>query len=507
MTPKRFHPQDIKAGLVVFLVAIPLCLGIALASGAPAFSGIIAGIVGGIIVGTISGSPLSVSGPAAGLTSIIITALGVLPSFEVFLAAVVIAGLIQLLFGALRLGLFAGFIPSSVIMGMLAAIGLILIMKQIPHAVGFDKDFEGDESFLQADGHNTFSELYYAFTNPNFGAVIICLIGIGILLLWDTRFFKSNRILSLIPSALLVVFAGVGLNMLFAGSFSEWEMKGDHLVTLPKINSVDSLVAEIRIPDFHTAINLPIVWVTAITLALVASIETLLSIEAADRLDPWNRTTPPNRELVAQGVGNIFSGMLGGLPVTAVVVRSSANITAGARTKVAAVTHGFFLLVSIMAIPSLLNLIPKSALAAILLMVGYKLTSFKIISKQIKKGMSQFIPFAITIVAILLSDLLIGILIGLVAGIYFVIKANFKSAVHLFRSGNNVLIKLNKDVSFLNKPEIRKKLNEVNDAELLLIDGTNATFIDRDVQEEILTFMEKAQNKNIKVELKNIIIQ
>ncbi|HRE75705.1 MAG TPA: SulP family inorganic anion transporter [Flavobacteriales bacterium] len=507
MTPKRFHPQDIKAGLVVFLVAIPLCLGIALASGAPAFSGIIAGIVGGIVVGSISGSPLSVSGPAAGLTSIIITALGVLPSFEVFLAAVVIAGLIQLLFGALRLGIFAGFIPSSVIMGMLAAIGLILIMKQIPHAVGFDKDFEGDESFLQADGHNTFSELYYAFANPNFGAVLICLIGIGILLLWDTRFFKTNRILSLIPSALLVVFAGVGLNMFFASSFPDWEMKGDHLVTLPKINSMDSLVAEIRIPDFHTAINLPIVWVTAITLALVASIETLLSIEAADRLDPWNRTTPPNQELVAQGVGNIFSGMLGGLPVTAVVVRSSANITAGARTKMAAITHGFFLLVSIMAIPSLLNLIPKSALAAILLMVGYKLTSFKIISKQLKKGMSQFLPFAITIVAILLSDLLIGILIGLVAGIYFVIKANFKSAIHLFRSGNNVLIKLNKDVSFLNKPEIRKKLNEVNDGELLLIDGTNATFIDRDVQEEILTFMEKAQNKNIKVELKNIIIQ
>lgn len=500
----KFYPQDIKSGIVVFLVALPLCLGIALASGAPAFAGIVSGVVGGIVIGALSGASLSVSGPAAGLTSIVLASINSLPSFEVFLAAVVLSGVFQLLFGALRLGAFAGFIPSSVIIGMLAAIGLILILKQIPHAVGFDKDFEGNETFLQSDGHNTFTEIYYALLNPSAGAVIICLLGIGMLLLWDTKFFKRNKILSAVPAALLVVIMGIGLNVLFKKYIPGWELSGEHLVDLPMISNMNDLTSQIRTPDFGTALGMSAVWITAITIALVASIESLLSIEATDRLDPSHKVTPANRELVAQGIGNAVSGMFGGLPVTAVIVRSSANISAGGKSKFSAIFHGFLLLGSIIAIPSVLNLIPKAALAAVLLMVGYKLTSVKVIRQQFKKGSTQFIPFFITVAAILVTDLLIGIVIGLVFGIFFVLKENFRSAIHVTHSGNNFLLKLNKDVSFLNKPLIREKLDAIPENTKVLIDGTQAGFIDLDVKEEIHSFIEKAKNKNIQVEIKNI---
>jgi MFS superfamily sulfate permease-like transporter len=415
MTKEQFHPlrnlkYDLPASIVVFLVALPLCLGIALASGAPLFSGIIAGVVGGIVVGSVSGSALSVTGPAAGLTTIVLASITRMGTFEAFLTTVFLAGLIQFTLGILKAGSIGNYFPSSVIKGMLAAIGIILILKQLPHAVGYDKDFEGDESFLQKDGENTFTEILNALSYVNFGAVIIFAASLLILILWERPFIKNNKFSTLLPAPLLVVLAGVLANMLFVGSFPDLAIEKEHLVSLPIADDLAAFASQFRFPDFSQILTKD-TWITAFTIAIVASLESLLSIDAVDKLDPFKRTSPLNRELQAQGLANTVSGLIGGLPVTAVIVRSSANVAAGARTRVSAITHGMLLLVTAFLIPTLLNKIPLASLAAILLMVGYKLAKPSLIVSMYHKGKDQFIPFAVTIIAILLTDLLIGITI------------------------------------------------------------------------------------------------
>ena len=403
---------DLPASIVVFLVALPLCLGIALGSGAPLFSGIIAGMVGGIIIGSLSGSQLSVSGPAAGLTAIVFAAITKLQVYEAFLLAVVLAGIIQMILGFLKAGILGDYVPNSVIKGMLAAIGIILILKQLPHFVGYDKDYEGDESFSQGDDENTFSAIFNSFDAITPAALIIGVISIIILIIWETKFFKSNKVLSLIPGPLVVVLLGVLLNYIFNinENYFHWGDRKVNLVTLPIAENASMFVSFFTFPDFSHIKN-PQVWISGLTIAIVASLETLLGIEAVDKLDPLKRVTPTNRELKAQGVGNMVSGLLGGLPLTSVVVRSSANVMAGAKTKISTITHGFLLLVSVYFIPDILNTIPLSALAAILIFTGYKLAKVGLFKDFYRKGIDQFVPFVVTVLAILLTDLLIGIVV------------------------------------------------------------------------------------------------
>jgi len=492
---------DLPASIVVFLVALPLCLGIALASGAPLFSGVIAGIIGGIVVGIASGSSLSVSGPAAGLTVIVFSAIEQLGSFSAFTLAVLIAGILQIILGYVRAGVIGHFFPVSVIKGMLAAIGLILILKQIPHALGYDEEFLGTINFKQFDGHNTFSELYYALINISLGPLIISLISLGILIFWDRPFMKKLTFTTILPGPLIVVFLGVTLNLLFMSIMPELTITQEHLVNLPVASSLSEFFTLFSFPDFSQITN-PGIYIVAFTIAIVASLETLLSLDATDKMDPYKRIAPTNRELKAQGLGNFISGLIGGLPLTAVIVRSTANVSSGARTKMSAFFHGIFLLVSVMTIPAILNMIPLASLAAILLMVGYKLNKPNLYQESFKKGLNQFVPFITTIIAILLTDLLIGISIGLVVGLYFVIKTNFHLNLIVARDQNNFLIRLNKDVSFLNKAFLRKSLEHIPDGAYVIIDGTKAVFIDNDIMETIHDFVETAPLKNIKVEIK-----
>lgn len=493
--------KDIPASVVVFLVALPLCLGIALGSNAPLFSGIIAGIIGGIVVGILSGSQLSVSGPAAGLTVIVAGAIGKLPAYEAFLLAVVIAGILQIVFGQLRAGVIGDFIPSSVIKGMLAAIGLILILKQFPHLVGWDADFEGDETFYQPDGENTFTELLSAFQHLTPIAVIIGSLSIAIQIVWDFPLIKSNRFLSLVPSALIVVVFGTGVNEWAKIYRPELALEASHLVTIPVSSSFTEFTSFFTFPDIAFLAN-PQVWITGVTLAIVASLESLLSIEASDKLDPYKRITNGNRELKAQGVGNIASGLLGGLPVTAVIVRSSANINAGAQSKLSAIAHGVLLLVCVYFIPDWLNHIPLSALAAVLIFVGYKLTKPQLFKEHLKKGIDQFVPFVVTIAAILFTDLLVGIMIGVVAGLFFIVKSNFKTSILFVSDGNNFLIRFRKEVSFLNKPILKEKFDSIPANSYVLIDATRSDFIDHDIVEIVNDFIVNASLRNIQVEIK-----
>jgi MFS superfamily sulfate permease-like transporter len=508
MSRKEFHPlqnlsSDIPSSLVVFLVALPLCLGVALASGAPLFSGIIAGIVGGIVVGAFSGSQLSVSGPAAGLTTIVFVSIGKLGSFEVFLSALVLAGLLQMLFGYLKAGSIGNYFPSSVIKGMLAAIGLILILKQIPHAVGYDTDFEGDQSFFQPDGENTFSELLTALNYLSFGAVTIAAFSLLLLICWE-RFTKKSKVLSFIPAPLLVVLGGIALNEIFAAFFPAFVVVKEHLVSLPVSENLNEFVTQFTLPDFSSILEKQTI-IVAVTIALIASLESLLSLEAVDKLDPYKRNSPLNQELKAQGIGNVISGLIGGLPVTAVIVRSSANVSSGAKTKASAIIHGILLLLSVMFIPGLLNKIPLASLAAILITVGFKLVKPSLVISMYKKGVDQFIPFIVTILAILFSDLLIGIGIGIATGIVFVLKTNFHKALFCVNEDSNVLIRLTKDVSFLNKALLRKTLREIPDGSFVIIDGSRSAFIDQDILELISDFRESAENRKIEVELKQSI--
>lgn len=506
MSRDQFNPlknfkHDIPASIVVFLVALPLCLGVALASGAPLFAGIIAGVVGGIVVGSVSGSALSVSGPAAGLTTIVLASITTMGSFEAFLVAVFLAGAIQFILGLLRAGTIGNYFPSAVIKGMLAAIGIILILKQIPHAVGYDKDFEGDESFFQPDGENTFSELVNAFAYLNPGAVIVFVVSIFILMLWERPMIKNAKFSTILPAPLIVVLLGISLNALYMQSVEALVIEKEHLVSLPVSTDFVSFINQFQFPDF-SVIQRQETWTIAFTIAIVASLESLLSIDAVDKLDPFKRTTPLNQELRAQGIANMASGLIGGLPVTAVIVRSSANVAAGARTKTSAITHGLLLLLTAFLIPNLLNQIPLASLAAILLMVGYKLAKPSLILSMYKKGKDQFIPFAVTIIAILLTDLLIGITIGILVGLFFVLKTNFHRALFSVNENKNYLIRLTKDVSFLNKALLRQTFKEIPDGSKVIIDGSRSAFIDQDILETINDFRESAANRDISVELK-----
>ena len=493
-------PYDIPSSIVVFLVALPLCLGVALASNAPLFSGIIAGITGGIVVGLFSRSHLSVSGPAAGLTAIVGAAILSMSSFETFLVSVVICGVFQVIFGFLRAGVVGDYVPGSVIKGMLAAIGLILILKQFPHLIGYDKNYEGDESFLQYDSDNTFSGIVHAFGHISFAAAVTGIVCLLFFFAWE-KWSPKKGIWKIIPAPLLVVLSGIGINEVFKSSGSAYSIDPEHLVNLPLASSPKEFFSFFSSPDWDQIFTKQ-VWVTGITLALVASLESLLSIEAVDDLDPYQRVTPTNRELKAQGIGNIVSGLLGGLPVTSVIVRSSANVNAGARTKMSTIYHGILLLLCVALIPHLLNLIPKAALAAVLIFTGYKLAKPALFFSFYKKGWDQFLPFCITIAAILFSDLLTGVLIGIATGLFFVMRSNFRTAVVVVNDTNNYLFRLRKDVSFLNKPIIKKKLEEVPEFASVLIDATRADFIDKDVAETIEDFKLHAPLKSIRVEVK-----
>jgi len=503
---------DGPAGLVVYLVALPLCLGIALAStGRPdlLFSGIIAGFVGGIVVGLFSGSPVGVSGPAAGLVVIVLTALQTLSSFEALLLAIVLAGAIQLLAGYLRAGIIGYYFPSSVIKGMLAAIGLTLIIKEIPHALGYDKDFMGDEELVHIGKSNSFIDIYYALKYNSIGAIIICLVSLALLILFDRPFMKNITLFRYIPGALFVVLSGILLNLLFIGVMPQWALSGEHVVQLPLAQNVNDFINFFKFPDF-AAITNPKVYVVAFTIAIVASIETLLCVEATDKLDPLKRSTPTNQELKAQGIGNMVSGLIGGLPITQVIVRSSANINAGGRTKLAAIIHGAILFLSAIFIPTVLNLIPLASLAAILLMVGYKLSNISLYTKMYKLGWEQFIPFIVTVIAILATDLLKGIGIGMFFAIYFILKKNYLNSYNKEESklpdGTSVVVlKLAEEVTFLNKGMIQKTLYKLPKGSKVIIDGSKSENIDYDVLEIIQEFKTLgAKNNNITVETINI---
>lgn len=500
--------SDIPAGIVVFFVAVPLCLGIALASGAPLFAGIIAGVVGGIVVGLLSGSQLGVSGPAAGLIVIVVSAIETLGSYQLFLMAVVLAGVIQLVAGFLKAGVIAYYFPSSVIKGMLAAIGLILIMKEIPHVLGYDEDFIGDMDFVQADGHNTITELYYAFVYSSPGAIIISIISLALLILFERPFVKKFKFFTYVPGALIVVALGILINQLFGMFAPQLMMTGKHMVQLPMASSPSEFLGFFQTPDLSGFANAQL-YVVALTLAVVASIETLLSVEATDKLDPQRRSTDANRELKAQGVGNMVSGLIGGLPITQVIVRSSANINSGGKTKVAGIFHGTLLLVAAVFLPSIINLIPLAALASVLLLVGYKLSKVSLYKEMYRLGWDQFMPFVVTVVAILFTDLLKGIAIGMVMAIYFVLMRNYKFS-YLRKSektenGEIITLTLSEEVTFLNKGSIQLTLKHLPDGCTVIIDGTKSNTVDYDVLEAIQNFKEfTAPPRNITVNTKGL---
>jgi carbonic anhydrase len=489
---------DLSAGLVVFLIAVPLCLGIALASGAPLFSGMIAGIVGGLVIGSLSGSQLSVSGPAAGLTAVVLTAITKFGVFEVFLLAVVIGGVIQLALGLLKAGIVANYFPSNVIKGMLTAIGIIIILKQLPHAFGYDADSEGDFAFIQVDGDNSITALLSTLNHIHLGATLITIVSVLIILYWS-KIPKVN----VVPAPLVAVLTGVGLNMLFIATGSVLAVAPSHLVNLPVASDFNSFIGQFTLPDFSAITNKE-VWVVGATIAIVASIETLLNLEATDKLDPMKRHSPPNRELQAQGIGNIISGMLGGLPVTSVIVRSSANINSGARTKLSAISHGALLLVCAALIPTLLNKIPLATLAAVLLVTGYKLCKISIFKEMFKNGKYQWIPFVVTVVAIVFTDLLIGISLGMAVSVIAILRGNIRSSYFFrkekYKAGESIILELAQEVSFLNKASILLTLDHMPENSTVVIDGSKTTYIDFDVLETIREFKEvKAVQKNITV--------
>jgi MFS superfamily sulfate permease-like transporter len=499
-TLPNFLKHDGPAGTVVFLVALPLCLGIALASGAPLFAGIIAGVIGGIVVSVLSGSQVSVSGPAAGLAAIVAVAIQDV-GYPSFLLALVIGGMIQFVLGTVKFGVIANYVPNSVIKGMLAAIGIVIILKQIPHALGRDKSYEGNFTFLEAGGNNTLSDIAEAVVSASAGAVIIAGISLMLLIFWD-KLGSRSRFLQLLPGPLVVVALGIALNQAF-GVWAPWLrlVEPEHLVNLPIAASGTEFLRQFTLPDF-SAIGNSRVWVVAVTLAAVASLESLLSLEAADRLDPYKRISPPNRELRAQGIGNLISGMIGGLPVTTVAVRTSANVYAGARTWMSSFIHGVLLLAAVLLIPGVLKLTPLASLAAILIVVGLKLTKVSLYRKMYALGWDQFVPFITTVVAVVFSDLLIGVLIGIVCGAFFVIRTNHHEAITVVSQGHNYLMRFTKDASFVNKNEFRDKLRQIPSGSHVLIDGTRALFIDHDIMEAVVDFQDLAPYKNIQVELK-----
>ncbi|WP_378184222.1 SulP family inorganic anion transporter [Aquimarina sp. SS2-1] len=500
--------SDLPASIVVFFVALPLCLGIALASGAPLFAGLIAGIVGGIVVGALSGSQIGVSGPAAGLAAIVLAAISSLGSYENFLVAVVLGGLIQLIFGVLKLGIIGYYFPSSVIKGMLTGIGIIIILKQIPYFFGIDENPEGDFAFLQIDGENTFTELLKTVNallsgSFNIGAAIVALIGLGILILWSNVLSKKGKFFQLVQGPLVAVVVGI-LFYVFTKD-SSMGITSEHLVSVPVPDNFESFLSQFAFPNF-AVITRSDIWVTGFTIALVASLETLLCVEATDKLDPEKRVTPTNRELLAQGTGNMISGLIGGLPITQVIVRSSANIQSGGKSKMSAIVHGFFLLTSVILIPGLLNMIPLSVLAAILFIVGYKLAKPSTFKAMWSAGWKQFVPFIVTILGIVFTDLLIGIGMGLAVGIVIILYKSYQNShfLHIEDKSNGthkIKMTLAEEVTFFNKGAILKELDRLPENTDLTLDVRNTRYLDNDIIEILQDFSEKAKNKSINIHL------
>lgn len=502
----RHFKSDMLSGMVVFLVALPLCLGIAVASGATPFAGIITGIIGGIVVGVLSNSNVSVSGPAAGLIAIILIAVTTL-GYETFLLAVVLAGAIQFVLGLVKAGSISSYFPSGVIEGMLAAIGIIIIKKEIPHAIGYDKEQKGDffsYELLDAD-KGFFSEIIHSFNYAHAGAIIVTIVSIGILVAFNK--ISVLKKIKAIPGALAVVVVGIIVNELFLVSNPVLTITGEHLVKLPTASSFSEFFDQFSFPDFSGFAN-PNVWITAVTIAAVASIETLLCLEAGDKMDPLKRFSSANKELKAQGIGNMLAGLIGGLPMTSVIVRTTANVNAGAKTKLSAIAHGVFLLIAVIAVPALLNKIPMACLAAILIMIGLKLASPKVFKHMWQAGKYQFIPFIVTVIAVVATDLLKGVGIGLAVSVFFIMKGNMKMAYFFKKEkhheGETVHIDLAQEVSFLNKAAIKQTLAHLPRNSKVVIDAAGTVYIDYDVLELIRDFVNYgSKDKNILVALKN----
>lgn len=493
--------HDLAAGLSVFLVALPLCLGIALASGAPLYAGLFSGIIGGIVVAAVSSSPLAVSGPAAGLTTLVASSIISFGDYRVFLLTVIIAGVFQIGLGVFKLGGIANYFPSSVIKGMLAAIGVLLISKQIPLALGYNQPDFWRSGFLEifSDVH-LLGNLKEFSQHITLGSIIIALLSLSILILFQQPFAAKLKI---IPAPLVVVLAGIGLHLLYDTAFPSLALKPSQLVQIP-----NDIFASISLPDFSALFSNGAIWKGGIIIGLVATLETLLCIEAIDKLDRHNRITPVNRELIAQGIGNVACGMVGAIPLTAVVVRGAANIDAGAKTKLSAITHGVFLFLAVVLIPFALNLIPYASLAAILLVTGYNLCKPKLFRNMWSLGLKQFLPFILTITSILVTDLLIGVSIGLLLSIYFIVQNNFKAEYRITKGAHlgmeTELIKLNSNVTFLNKVNLKKALDEVPEYTVLTIDGSDCNFIDYDILEIISEFETKAKDRHIELHTKGI---
>ena len=495
---KRDLKYDLPASIVVFLVALPLCLGIAMASGAPLFAGVLTGVIGGIVVASLSGSPLSVSGPAAGLTTIVASSIMKLGAYETFLLAVVIAGVLQLILGFVKAGMIGNYFPSSVIIGMLAAIGITIIMKQLPIAFGMLEA----HAFEIENGGGIAAFADTVLSTVNWGAALICLLSLGILIFWP-----SIKGLNKVPAPLVVVILGVALGLGFQNTSLALNPEG-HFVSIPVVSSVNEFFGLFIFPDFSQILNKD-VWTVAITIAIVASLETLLSIEAVDKIDPFKRNSPTNRELLAQGVGNMTSGFLGGLPLTSVIVRSSANANAGGRTRQAAIFHGLWLLVALLAIPSLINYIPLGCLAAILLHTGYKLAKPELFKSMFRKGLDQFIPFVVTVLAVVLTDLLTGVGIGIVVATFYILRANMQNAysfdIKKSEQKSTAILTLAEEVSFLNKAPIQQKLyNLPKGIDKVVINGNDSKFIDKDVIEVIKDFEQNALSKGVDIEINDV---
>jgi len=500
----KFIKNDLPASIVVFFVALPLCLGIALASGAPLFSGVIAGIIGGIVVGALSGSQIGVSGPAAGLAAIVLTAISALGGFENFLVAVVLAGVFQIILGILKAGVIGYYFPSSVIKGMLTGIGIIIILKQIPHFFGYDMALEGNFAFNQVDGENTFSGIFNSIKFISIGSTLIAIFSLVILLLWEKILSKKGKIFKLIQGPLVAVIVGI-LYVLFSNSNDVFSISSSQLVSVPIPDDISSFFGQFSLPNFM-AITRADIWITAFTIALVASLETLLCVEATDKLDPEKRVTPTNRELIAQGSGNIISGLIGGLPITQVIVRSSANIQSGGKSKMSAIIHGIFLLISVLMIPKLLNLIPLSVLAAILLLVGYKLAKPSLFKTMYFLGWKQFVPFIVTVIGIVFTDLLIGIGLGLMVGIVVILIKSYQNShfLHMEDISNGkkkCKITLAEEVTFFNKGAILKELDQLPEDSYLELDVRKTRYLDNDIVEILEDFSEKAKSRNISIKL------
>ncbi|MDD5150545.1 MAG: SulP family inorganic anion transporter [Flavobacterium sp.] len=490
--------HDLPAGLYVFLVSLPLCLGIALASGAPLYAGLLSGIIGGLMVSLISGSQLAVSGPAAGLTTIVAASIISLGDYRIFLLTVIVAGFFQLVLGLLKLGAIANYFPSSVIKGMLAAIGIILISKQIPLALGYDQPDFWTSGFLKLFSSENFLGNFNHFNHHiTRGAILITLISLTILVILQQPFAKKFKV---VPAPLLVVFISVIANILFTNATSDFSLKQTQLVSISS-----NIFEDISFPDLSKLFSTFEIWKGGLLIGILATLETLLCIEAVDKLDRRNRITPVNRELIAQGIGNITCGLLGAIPITAVVVRGAANVDAGARTKLSAFTHGLFLLLAVLLVPFLLNQIPYASLAAILIITGYNLTKPKLYRNMLSLGRKQYIPFLITIVVILLTDLLVGVTIGLLISIYYIVLNNFKDEFKITKSQKlgieTQYIKLNSNVTFLNKVKLKKVLDEVPEYSILTIDGSDCNFVDYDILEIISEFHSKAHNRHIELDL------